>query len=227
MIGEASLSQPQAAPMAAALSSHEPRRRDRAAARLRILRRAADVFAEHGREGASMGLIGDAIGCGKRMLYHYFDSKEELYDEVLSIAQHAVLASAPASDLDALPPKEALAKLVGDIFDAHLANPSFTRLLAGEIAHAREPGRLPELRGANSIDAVRRILRRGAATGAFRPGVDPLDLHLSISALCMFSASSRDALALVLGDSAIETAAAGRRASVIHTIVSAVAASAA
>ena len=171
-----------------------------------------------------MGLIGETIGCGKRMLYHYFDSKEELYDEVLAIAQHTMFSSAPTPDLDALPPKDALARLVGYIFDAYLANPSLTRLLVGEIAHAREPGRSPELSGATTIDAVRRILRRGAATGVFRSGIDPLDVFLSISALCMFSASSRDALALLLGGAVSETSAnTCRRASVIHTILSAVA----
>jgi AcrR family transcriptional regulator len=44
----------------------------------------AEVFREHGYEGASLGLIGKATGLGKGSLYHFFpNGKEEMVRAVL------------------------------------------------------------------------------------------------------------------------------------------------
>ena len=45
----------------------------------------AEVFREHGYEGASLSLISKATGLGKGSLYHFFPGgKEEMADAVLS-----------------------------------------------------------------------------------------------------------------------------------------------
>jgi len=45
----------------------------------------AEVFREHGYEGASLALIGKATGLGKGSLYHFFpDGKEEMVRAVLA-----------------------------------------------------------------------------------------------------------------------------------------------
>jgi len=45
----------------------------------------AEVFREHGYEGASLSLISEATGLGKGSLYHFFPGgKEEMADAVLS-----------------------------------------------------------------------------------------------------------------------------------------------
>jgi TetR/AcrR family transcriptional repressor of lmrAB and yxaGH operons len=44
----------------------------------------AEVFREHGYEGASLALLGDATGLGKGSLYHFFpNGKEEMAAAVL------------------------------------------------------------------------------------------------------------------------------------------------
>ena len=53
------------------------------AARDRILRAAAQEFAEHGFSGARINRIAEAAGANKQLIYHYFGSKEGIYAEVL------------------------------------------------------------------------------------------------------------------------------------------------
>lgn len=49
----------------------------------------AEVFREHGYEGASLALIGKATGLGKGSLYHFFpNGKEEMVQAVLSEIDH-------------------------------------------------------------------------------------------------------------------------------------------
>jgi AcrR family transcriptional regulator len=52
-------------------------------ARERILRAAAEEFAEYGFSGARINRIADAAGQNKQLIYHYFDNKEGIYAAVL------------------------------------------------------------------------------------------------------------------------------------------------
>ena len=46
---------------------------------------------------------------------------------------------------------------------------------------------------------VRSLYLRGLSQGVFRPGIDPLDLHWQISALCFFSVSNRPTFSSLFG----------------------------
>ncbi len=48
-----------------------------------------------------------------------------------------------------------------------------------------------------AIDAVSRVYARGLAGGLFRPGLDPVDIHASISALAFFNVSNRHTFGLI------------------------------
>ena len=58
--------------------------------RQRILQAARQEFAEHGPAGARVDQVAQRAGVNKRMIYHYFDSKDGLFRAVLS----SVLADA-------------------------------------------------------------------------------------------------------------------------------------
>ncbi|MCE5271763.1 TetR/AcrR family transcriptional regulator [bacterium] len=55
---------------------------DEAATRDRILAAAVQEFVEHGPEGARMQRIAERSGANKAMIYYYFSSKQELYEQV-------------------------------------------------------------------------------------------------------------------------------------------------
>jgi hypothetical protein len=42
-----------------------------------------------------------------------------------------------------------------------------------------------------AIDTIARLYERGVEAGVFRRGLDPIDLHWQISALCFFNVSNR------------------------------------
>jgi hypothetical protein len=50
-----------------------------------------------------------------------------------------------------------------------------------------------------AIDNIASIYRRGVDSGDFRPGLDPLELHWQVSALCFFNVSNRATFSNIFG----------------------------
>jgi AcrR family transcriptional regulator len=107
--------------------------------RRRILAAALAEFAEKGIDGARVDRIAERAQTNKRMLYHYFGSKEGLYRAVLQqrLADRPVLG---ADDVAAV-------KRLVSVFAGMAATPQYVRLLMWE---ALERGDAPE------AEAVRR-----------------------------------------------------------------------
>src|SRR6185437_11246019 len=73
----------------------EPRRARRAVDELRaeILKAAADVFFEHGYEGASIEAVIERVGGSKRAIYSHFGGKKELFEALVLEASNRALAA--------------------------------------------------------------------------------------------------------------------------------------
>jgi hypothetical protein len=64
------------------------------------------------------------------------------------------------------------------------------------------------------------LLARGQRDGAFRSDIDPIDLHMSISALCFFNVANRPTFSTIFKrDMSSPKALATRRAQVVDTIL--------
>jgi hypothetical protein len=71
-----------------------------------------------------------------------------------------------------------------------------------------------------AIDGVRSIYERGVAAGVFRAGLDPVDLHMSISALSVFNVANRHTFSLIFKrDLDSPEAIAARRESIVEMVV--------
>jgi hypothetical protein len=71
-----------------------------------------------------------------------------------------------------------------------------------------------------AVEAIRNLYERGVQTGLFRPGLDPVDIHASISALSFFNVSNRHTFGLIFKLDTLSTAyIAHRRDSVVEMIV--------
>lgn len=165
-----------------------------------IIAVATAEFAEKGLAGARIDEIAERTRTSKRMIYYYFKSKEGLYLAVLEEAYHGIRAIEATLDLEHLPPKQALRALVGFTFDYQRANPDFIRLVMNENMHKGEyMKKSTNMRALNApaIDALRNIYKRGLEEGVFRPGLDPIDLHTSISALSFFNVSNQHTFSLI------------------------------
>jgi hypothetical protein len=102
--------------------------------------------------------------------------------------------------LQDLEPEQALRRLVAFTFDHHLAHENFIRLVMTENIHRGEyiarSRRIQEL-NVPAIAAIGRVYQRGVKSGAFRAGLDPLDIHASISALSFFNVSNRHTFGVI------------------------------
>ena len=183
---------------------------------------ATEEFASKSLSGARIDEIAARTRTSKRMIYYYFGSKEGLYLAVLEEAYRRIRGIERGLSLTDLPPDEALRQLVGFTFDYQIANPDFIRLVMNENIHNGEflaQSKTVQQLNVPAIDAVRSIYLRGVAEGVFRGGLDPLDLHMSISALCFFTVSNRHTFSLIFKhDIHTPAALAARRASVVDMV---------
>ena len=201
----------------------EPRTNDPERTMADILEVATTEFADKGLSGARIDEIAAATRTSKRMIYYYFGSKEGLYVAVLEEAYRRIRAIETELHLEDLPPEDALRRLVGFTFDYQLANPEFIRLVMTENIHRGEfiaQSKVIQKLNVPAIDAVRAVYERGVEAGAFRRDVDPVDLHMSISALCFFNVSNRHTFSLIFKRDLDSPRAIGaRRDSIIEMVV--------
>jgi AcrR family transcriptional regulator len=180
----------------------KPRTRDAELTRRAILDAATAEFSEKGFSGGRVDDIAARTATTKRMIYYYFGGKEQLYAAVLEEKYGDIRDAEAAENLDALPPLDALRRLVELTFDHHAAQPEFVRLVTVENIHeASHVKASPTIRKRNAavIGAIRALLVRGEAAGVFRTGVDPLDLHLLITGFCFHRVSNRHTLTAIFG----------------------------
>jgi len=199
------------------------RTQDPEGTRRNILEIATDEFADRGFSGARVDDIAARTSTSKRMIYYYFGDKEGLFAAVLEQAYSRIRHIEASLELDQIEPESALRALVGFTFDYQNANESFIRLVMVENIHkgvhlARS--RIIEELNLPAITTLRDIYRRGRATGAFRDGIDEVDLHMSISALCFFNVANRATFSRIFKrEMATPDALARRREIVIDTIM--------
>lgn len=159
-----------------------------------ILDVAAREFADKGLAGARIDEIAERTASSKRMIYYYFGSKDELYRAVLERAYQHIRDQEQQARFEDLPPDEALRAVIGHNFDYHYEHPEFVRLVMNEnVHHGEHIAEIESLRGRNrsAIDQLAAILAKGQEQGMFRPGMDPVDLHMTISALSFYNVSNR------------------------------------
>jgi len=159
-----------------------------------ILEVATREFADKGLAGARIDEIAERTASSKRMIYYYFGSKDELYRAVLERAYQRIRDQEQQAGFDKLAPDAALRAVIGHNFDYHFQHPEFVRLVMNENVHRGvHIAEIESLRVSNrsAINQLAGILAKGAALGIFRAGVDPVDLHMTISALCFYNVSNR------------------------------------
>ncbi len=159
-----------------------------------ILEVAAREFADKGLSGARIDEIADKTNSSKRMIYYYFGGKEELYRAVLAKAYSHIREREAERRFEALPADQALRAQVEHTFDYHASHPDFVRLVMNEnIHHGQHIAHVPGIKERNRsvIASLKAIIDKGVAEGVFRKGIDPVDLHMSISALCFYNVSNR------------------------------------
>ena len=171
-----------------------PRTRDAGATRKRILAAAKTEFAKNGLAGARVDVIADRARANKRMIYHYFASKENLFKRVLEEAYVDIRSAEQKLDLDSLEPREALETLVRFTWQYYLKNPEFLTLVNSENLHKARHLKTSQIIHQVSrrfVDMVSGLLDRGVKADVFRPGIDPVQLNITIAAIGYYYLTNR------------------------------------
>jgi AcrR family transcriptional regulator len=159
-----------------------------------ILQAAVAEFVAQGLSGARVDAIAERTQTSKRMIYYYFNSKEQLYTEVLEKLYGDIRNTESSLKLDVLAPMEAIQRLVEFTFDHHDRNVDFVRIVCIENIHNGDNVKQsPTIRALSQhvLQALDETLRRGEKEGIFRPGVQAVDLHMLISSFCFYRVSNR------------------------------------
>ena len=147
------------------------RTRDAEATKARILKAALNEFSRNGLGGARVDVIAEKADANKRMLYHYFGSKEELFQTVLENAYIDIRDAEQKLDLDHLPPKEALERLVRFTWEYYLKHPEFITLVNSENLHRAKhlkKSEIVKIYSRRFVSMVDTILQRGSAADRMR-----------------------------------------------------------
>ena len=187
-----------------------------------IMEVATEAFAREGLSGARIDEIAARTRTSKRMIYYHFGSKEALYLAVLEAACRRLRSVELGLDLEAMRPDEALRQLVRSTFDHHHANPDTVRIIMNENLHygayIKKSSVIQKL-NVPAIDATKRILERGEKDGLFRRGIDPIELHMTISALSFHHVANRYSFSSVFNIDMTSKPAIQRRAEVVADLV--------
>ena len=206
-----------------AKSNSTKRVKDATATRKNIVDEALREFSQKGFGGARVDRIAANTDTSKRMIYYYFDSKEGLYLEVLKESYKRIRVLESAFHLEDLPPILALRKLVELTVDYQATHADFIRVIMTEnIQQGIHIKQLPELRKLNRqiIELISDLCKRGIADGVFRDDFDPVDLHMTISALSFFNVSNQHTFGYIFQRNfADKSVHAARREEIVETVL--------
>lgn len=159
-----------------------------------ILQAAITEFVAQGLAGARVDAIAERTQTSKRMIYYYFNSKEQLYVEVLEKLYGDIRHTESSMHLTELEPFEGLKRLVEFTFDHHDRNVDFVRIVCNENIHQGEY--IKQSRSIRSMNQtvllqLTALLEKGAASGVFRQGLEAMDVHMLISSFCFYRVSNK------------------------------------
>jgi AcrR family transcriptional regulator len=154
--------------------------------RARILDSATKIFAEKGPEGSRVDEIAEEAGINKRMLYHYFGNKEDLYVEVLRFNYDKIYTLSKKAFHLADNPRENVTRAVREYFYFLAENESFVRLTSWEALNGgRFAGKvIPQFFDLVELD-FGDIIKDGIKRKFIHPDTDFRQVLLSVQALCL------------------------------------------
>lgn len=194
------------------MPSPQPIQRNPDRTRRRILQAAIRLFANHGFHAVSVDQIVGKARVNKRMVYHYFGSKDALFEAALSEVYKRIEEIEFFAVERGRSPREKLSRLLESYFEFLDNEPEFTRLLQWEnLEKGRHLTKENHLLSKNPfLERFQAIVQDGVASGEFRADLDVRHLMIHFIGLCFIYHSNRfslsQSLELDLGDSDVKEA---------------------
>jgi TetR/AcrR family fatty acid metabolism transcriptional regulator len=141
--------------------------------RRQILDAAIRVFARQGFHSCRVSDIADEAGVAYGLVYHYFESKDEVLNELFTERWSLLLAAIEEVDRQPIDAREKLDAVAGFIIDSYRHDPELMKVIIVDVTRAANSfGRthLAEVRRA--YDLIAKIVADAQRAGTFRKDVD-------------------------------------------------------
>lgn len=182
------------------LKRGETMAKDPELSKIKILKEAEKQFAENGLQAASVNVIARNAEINKRMIYHYFGSKEALYKEVLKSNFLKIYVLGERAFGKKISLQDQVKQVIREYYYFLWNNPYYVKIMAWEEisggAMVREV--IPDtlLIG---YERIKDIYEVGVSKGVFNKGIDLNQLILSINALCFVTFTRKEMLEVLWG----------------------------
>jgi TetR/AcrR family transcriptional regulator, cholesterol catabolism regulator len=150
-------------------------RRGEAVRQAELLAIAAELFADRGYVATTVRDIADEAGILSGSLYHHFDSKESMIDEILSTFIDQTLASYESVIAEGKGPKETFEGLVRTSLESMVGSRSAILIYQNEARFLAAEPRFSYLTAAHrKFEKIwTDVLKKGVKSGEFRDSIDP------------------------------------------------------
>lgn len=168
--------------------------------RKKILEAAEEIFANKGLAGARVDEIAKMAGVNKRMIYAYFESKENLYVTVLKIV-YSRLAELEKTIDSLASPEDAVRKFIQGYFKFLNDNPNFVSLVLWENLNKAVFIDLSEAVKIKhpAVEAIRAIVRIGKKYNVFKESASVDEIVMAVNMFCFSYFSNRYTMPKLLG----------------------------
>ncbi|WP_067461670.1 TetR/AcrR family transcriptional regulator [Actinomadura macra] len=140
-----------------------------------LVRLAAELFAEKGFQATTVRNIAEEAGILSGSLYHHFDSKESIVDEILAAFFDEIMSAYQGVIDEGRNPRETIAGLVRIAFGTLEPHRAAITVMQNDWNYLKGMDRFAYL--TKSEDEVEKLwvdtIRAGQADGSFRADIDP------------------------------------------------------
>lgn len=174
------------------MTKKSPRKRVRRTAALskeKILKAAITEFALKGLDGARVDEVARRSGINKTLLYHHIGNKDRLFTAALEATYQTIRERQRDFLARQMDPETGVRELVHLLMSIWVEHPEYGKLLASENFHGGKHVKRSKLIGEmyqQLVETLNDLLQKGVEQGIFRPGIDAIDLYISISSLSAY-----------------------------------------
>jgi TetR/AcrR family transcriptional regulator, fatty acid metabolism regulator protein len=149
-----------------------------------ILDAAVRVFARRGFHHCRVSDVADEAGVAYGLVYHYFESKEEILNTLFLERWQIMLDAIAEIDARDLPARDKLYSIAGFIIDSYRHDPDLMKVIIVEVTRAANSfGRLHLDRIREAYTGISEIVESARADGSFKS-----DIPSEFAAMCFYGA---------------------------------------
>ena len=137
-----------------------------------ILDAAVRVFARHGFHTCRVSDIADEAGVAYGLVYHYFQSKDEVLDTLFLERWNVMLDAIAETDAQAIPAREKLHAIASFIIESYRHDPELMKVIIVEVTRAANSfGAVHLAKISEAYGQISGIVQQAQQSGEFRDSV--------------------------------------------------------